>query len=97
MAIILKQVREIDDNGFVVAIHHAEFDEEGNLLEELPDNYIWSSQPHSMHRPRWTDIGWVEDMSQEEIDEKNKFEHVPTIEDFMLEMDFRVSTIELGL
>ena len=97
MGTILKQVREIDDKGFVVAIHHAEFDEEDNLLEALPVNYIWSSQPHSMHRPRWTDTGWVEDMSQEEIDEMNKAGYVPTIEDYILDMDFRLSAIELGL
>ena len=67
-----KQVYKIDSNGFLIGIHLAEFDEDGNLIGELAENVILLDLPEGLYSPKWTGSEWVEDMPQSEIDELNK-------------------------
>lgn len=62
-----KQVYEIDVNGYLKEIHLAEFDGNGNLLEELAANIITIDPPQGLYRARWAGTEWVEDMPQAEI------------------------------
>lgn len=67
------QLHKIDGNGYLV------FDKHKYLQygEEIPDDYITTPLPTDengkqlpFYRPRWTGTEWVEDKSQQEIDEE---------------------------
>lgn len=64
-----KQVYEIDDNGFVVEIYVAEFDDDGNPIEDLAENIITFDPPDGLYRPKWTGTEWVEDKSRAKFEE----------------------------
>lgn len=66
-----KQVYELDANGYIKERYVAEFDEEGNCIEELARNIITIDPPNGLYRAKWTGTEWIEDMTQEEIDELN--------------------------
>lgn len=68
---MLKQIYEIDENGYIKEIYVTEFDEEGNCLEEFEGNIITVGPPQGLYRAMWNGEKWIEDMSQEEIDELN--------------------------
>jgi hypothetical protein len=69
---MIKEVFKIDENGYIIEKHVVEFDKEGNPLEELGEDIITVTPPDGLYRAKWTGIEWIEDMSQEEIDELNK-------------------------
>lgn len=94
---MLKQIYEIDENGYIKKIHVAEFDKEGNPTEELAGSIVIIDPPNGLYRAKWTGTEWIEDMTQEEIDESNSQPRKLTQEDYLLNMDFRLSMIELGL
>ena len=75
---IKKQVYELDASNYIKEIKVAEFDEEGNCLEELASDVITVSPPQGLYRARWTEIEWVEDMSQVDIDALNNIPTLPT-------------------
>ncbi|SMB95303.1 hypothetical protein SAMN00017405_0373 [Desulfonispora thiosulfatigenes DSM 11270] len=66
-----KQVYEIDENGYIKSINVTEFDEEDNPTEGLTKNIITIDPPNGLYRAKWTGTGWIEDMSQEDIDALN--------------------------
>lgn len=76
-----KEVFEIDENGYIVEKYAIEFDEEGNPLEELAENIITVSPPNGLYRAKWNGTEWIEDMTQEEIDELNNQPSLPTQEE----------------
>lgn len=76
-----KQVYEIGVQGYIVNIHIAEFSSEGNPMEPLPESYITVDPPQGLYRAKWTGSEWVEDMTQEEIDELNNVPQPPTAEE----------------
>lgn len=93
-----KQVYEIDENGYVVEIYLANVDEHGSIIEENMRECISVSQPNGLYRPKWNGIEWIEGATQAEIDEINKPKPMkPSTEDFLLDLDYRLSTIEIGL
>ena len=78
---MLKQVYEIDELGYIKEIKLADFDEQGNCLEELAENIITIDIPQGLYRAKWTGIEWVEDMSQEEINALNNQPSLPSVEE----------------
>lgn len=78
---MLKQIYEIDEFGYLKQIKVAEFDNQGNCLEELADNIVTTEIPQGLYRAKWTGIEWIEDMSQTEIDELNNQPKTLTLEE----------------
>ncbi len=64
-----KEVFMIDSNGYIVDKYVADFNNQGISIEEFPENVITVSLPNGLYRPKWNGTNWVEDMSQEEINE----------------------------
>lgn len=62
----------IDNNGFPTDFITVYFDEEGKLLTSIEDDIIKCIIPQGIYRPKWTGEKWIEDMTQEEIDELKK-------------------------
>lgn len=92
-----KEVFEIDENGYIKEIYVVEFNEEGSPIEELASNIVATQPPQGLYRARWAGTEWVGDMVQEEIDALNNQSKEPTTDDFLLDFEFRVSMLELGL
>lgn len=97
MVKLKKQVYEIDDNGYIKEIYVVKFNEEGNPIEELAENIITVNPPNGFYRAKWIGREWIEDMTQEEIAALNNKAIEPTTDDFLLDFEFRLSMIELGL
>ena len=90
-----KEVYKINEGGYLQGILVKEFDEEGNCIEELAENMIVISPPNGLYRARWTGTKWIEDMTQEEIDEINNqskeltlSERVDSVENTILQILF---------
>lgn len=83
-----KVIYKIDDDGYVIWNEIKAIDEN----EEVPEGYIDTPLPGenepSLHRPRWDGEKWVEDMTQEEIEELRKQSRIPTLEE-------RIEALEL--
>lgn len=93
-----KQVYEIDNNGFLKEVYVAEVNENGEVLESDKAHFISHIMPHGLIKPKWIGTEWIEGVTQEEIDELTKVEPaLPTQEDFMLDLEFRVTMLEMGL
>lgn len=67
-----KQVYEINEKGMLIKILIAEIDGNGNPLEDLGENIVITDPPNGLYRAKWTSTEWVEDITQEEIDELKK-------------------------
>ncbi|MDC6267720.1 hypothetical protein [Lysinibacillus fusiformis] len=80
----LIEARIIDDDGFVVKVMVVERN------KEYPSNIIKVRPPHGLYRARWVNGEWVEDATQNEIDEKNNIPKQPTPEE-------RISRLEDAL
>lgn len=72
-----REVFKIDNNGYITNVFHAIFDKDNVCLDDLSEGVI-TTQPQSLYRARWSGVEWVEDMSQEEIDELNTQAHTQT-------------------
>ena len=69
---MLKQVYEVDGNGYIKEIH---------IEDPEQTKFIKTDPPHGLYRAKWTGAKWVEDMAQEEIDELNNQPRLPTQEE----------------
>lgn len=78
---MLKEVYEIDENGFIFEIYVKDLNEEDNHLEELAKNIITIQPPNGLYRAKWTGTEWVEGMSQDEINILNNQPQLPTAEE----------------
>ena len=72
------------------------------IIDEIDESVVLSNvtevePPFHLHRAKWTGTEWVEDMTQEEINEIKNRSKIITREDYLLDIDFRLSMIELGL
>lgn len=72
-----KEVFEIDSSGYITEKYAAEFDDDGNLIEEVADNIIITQPPDGLYRAKWAGSEWVEDMPQAEIDSLNNQPQTP--------------------
>mgnify|MGYP001459846978 CR=1 FL=1 len=73
-----KEVFKINDHGYIIEKQIANFDKEGECLDELQDDIITIQPPNGLYRAKWTGSKWIEDMTQKEIDELNNKPNVPT-------------------
>ena len=89
-----RQIYKIDKNGYAVETLVAEFDENGNCIEELTGNIITIDPPNGLYRAKWTGIEWVEDMSKVDIDALNNIPAPPTIENRVTNTEIDVVTLE---
>ena len=78
---MIKQVYEIDENGYIKEIYVAEFDEQDKCVEELEENVIVVTKPDGLYRAKWTGTEWIDDMQQKGIDELNNQPSLPTAEE----------------
>lgn len=78
---MLKQVYKIDENGYLQEISLRDFTEDDNFVNDEINNIIVIDPPNGLYRARWVNGGWIEDMSQEEIDALNKQPSAPTLEE----------------
>ncbi|MEH6941536.1 hypothetical protein [Bacillus sp. JJ722] len=93
-----KVVYEIDKDGFIVESYVFDFDKEGNPLQEVPGNIIIETLPDGMFKPKWDGAKWIEGATQLEIEEITKPKPIqPSTEDYLLDLDYRLSAIEIGL
>lgn len=86
-----KEVFKIDQNGYIMERYVAEFDNEDNLVVELEENII-TIPPPSFYKPKWNGTEWIEEGTQP-VQQPKK----PTEIDYLLDLDFRLSMLELGL
>ncbi len=89
-----KPVYEIDEKGYIKEIYVEN-------TENTSMNLIITDPQDGLYRPKWTGTEWIEDMSQEEIDELKNRPKEPSFEELQLEysidLDYRISLIEMGL
>lgn len=91
---MLKEVYEIDNNGHIKKIYLKEFDNNGNCIEDLKENIVTVQPPSGLYRAKWTGAEWIEDMSQEDIDELNNQPKVLTEEQQrLLDLELAIATI----
>ena len=77
------------------------YDEQGNFtiskfVEKLEENMTTETWQGLYHQ-KWTGTEWVEGLTQEEIDAKNNNPKEPNEFDYLVDLDFRLSKIELGI
>lgn len=64
-----KQVYEVDEQGFLLEIHTADVDENGNIHDEDKQGFIVIDIPTGLWKKKWNGTEWIEGASQEEIDD----------------------------
>lgn len=67
-----KQVYEIDEQGFLLEIHTANVDENGNILDEDKQGFIGIDIPVGLWKKRWTGTEWIEGETVEERSEREE-------------------------
>lgn len=65
-----KQVYEIDEQGFLLKIHTADIDENGNILDEDKQGFIVIDIPVGLWKKKWTGSEWIEGETEEEKAER---------------------------
>lgn len=94
---MIKQVHEIDSEGFIVKAIEFEFDENGDCLNDHNNDIVLKPVPQGLYKAKWDGTDWVEGFTQNEINALYNGVKEPTQEVFLLDLDFRLSTLELGL
>lgn len=79
-----KQVYRINENGFYIEPVIV------NDIDDIPIDCIDVDIPQGLYRAKWTGTEWVEDMTQEEIDELNNIARPPTIEEQLAKKDEQI-------
>lgn len=85
---VKKQYYKINRDGYLIEIIAAEVN---------PGGLISVDPPNGLYKPKWVGDKWVNGLTQQEIDELNK-PIVPetSTENYLIDLDFRISMIELG-
>lgn len=97
---MLKEVFDIDTNGFIRNKYVAEVDIDGIILDSEKQHLISAQPIVSFFKAKWTGSEWIEGATQEEINSINNVNEVittPSTENFLLDLDYRLSVIEMGL
>lgn len=94
------KIYKIDENGYL----QFEYDEEINEGEVVPEGFTAVPLPKDdlgnqlpFYKPKLVNDKWIEGATQEEIDAINNQPKEPTSDDYLIDLDFRISMIELGL
>ena len=88
------EIFEVDKNGHII---------ENYLHDEkltLPEgSFVVERLPVGIHRPKWDfeNKKWIDEITEEELREVRNRVKQPTQYDYLLNLDFRLSTLELGL
>lgn len=69
---MLRQVYKIDHQGYFIADILIQGDDESDF------KYVDIRPPQGLYRAKWAGTEWIEDMSQEEIDELNSQSKEPS-------------------
>lgn len=76
---VIKQVYEIDENGFLKETYVSEVSENGEILDLDKVDFISIDLPNGLYKAKWTGTSWEESLTQAEIDELNKpLPYIPT-------------------
>jgi len=103
---MLKQIYKIDINGYAVTLNNELPFNQRSISslyleddEEIPEGYVQApdTSTQQLWLPKWNGENWVEGLSQAEIDALNNVSQQPTDADYLLDLDFRISMIELGI
>ena len=96
----MKLVYRIDENGFLQFGQDLIIKE----TEDIPTNYTNIPLPKDIngnqlpfYKPHLMNGTWVEYLTQEEIDALNNQPKEPTEIDYLIDLDFRLSMLELGI
>jgi hypothetical protein len=83
-------VRKIDEQGFFI---------EDAFVEKITELTIETPCPSGFYKPKWNfeTETWAEGATVEYIDNLKNVAIEPTHEDYLLDLDFRVSMLELGI
>lgn len=65
-----KQVYEIDEQGFLLEIHTADVDVNGNILDEDKQGFIVIDIPVGLWKKKWTGSEWIEGETEDERAER---------------------------
>jgi len=84
---MLKQVYKIDENSYLQEILVKDFDDEGNCLEELTEDFITVDPPNGLYCARWIGSEWIEGLSQKKIDEINYQPMELTVEERLVQLE----------
>lgn len=87
----MKKVIKVDKNGLFVEDVIIKED------EKVPIDCIEYPCQNGFYTPKWTGTEWVEGLSQNEIDNINNRLKEPTADDYLIDLDYRLSMIELGI
>lgn len=89
------EVYEKDDDNIYAGVVHIVQD------SEIPINCVKVRPVNGLHRARWTGVEWIENMTQEEIDDLNTQSNELSFEELQVEqnvdLDYRLSVLEMGL
>ncbi len=91
----MRQLYRINENGYYI---------EPVILKKdkhIPDDCIVERPPNGLYRAKWTGAEWIEDMTEEEINAiKNRpreLSEIDIMRNYQLDLDFRISLIEMGV
>lgn len=66
---MLREVYEINKQGFVINVDTANIDESGNILDEDKKHMIAVGY-QGLYKAKWNDAEWIEGATQEELEER---------------------------
>lgn len=88
----MKFVRIIDNNGIFLR---------DDFVEEINEFTIETPCPIDFYQPKWNGTEWIEGLTQEEIDVRNnaiqEATEVEELANYVLDVDFRIVMLEMGL
>ncbi len=88
----MKQVWKIDNNFYTGDSYFVDEPSENEVTIPILVGYV---------KPIWNGVDWVEGATEQEIQEWENSQDIvatePTTDDFLLDFEFRLSMLELGL
>lgn len=82
---------KIDENGFFVTEVIVEAD-------TVSKDIILIECPNGFYKPKWTGVKWIEGATNEEIEKENSSTIAKAgMDEFRLDVDYRLSKLELGV
>lgn len=85
------QAYKIDADGFVLETIVV------NSTDELESGVVVDAMPNGFYKPRYVNSEWVEGASNEYIDEIKNTPIEPSYEDYLLDLEMRLTLLELGM
>lgn len=88
----MKKAYIIDEQGFYIKDYLYE------EKQELESDIITTEIKQGFYKPKWNGMEWIEGATQEYIDSLTvQTEKEATTEDYLMDLDYRISKMELGL